>query len=44
MKNYTWIEFPTWILAHHLNPDKRLKLNTSNFILIAQISNEVTTD
>jgi len=41
MKNYTWIEFPTWILAHHLDPDKKLKLNTSNFILIAQISSKV---
>lgn len=41
MKNYTWIEFPTWILAQLSNPKSNIKINTNDFILIANISSKV---
>jgi len=43
MKNYTWIEFPTWILAQQNKPEFKLKLSTSDFILIANICSKVDT-
>lgn len=41
MDNYTWIEFPVWILTIENNPNVSFSLRTKDFILIAHLCNNV---